>query len=115
MTVIYGIKNCDTMKKAITWLEGNTIPFTFHDYKKQGLDEDVLRQAINEHGWETVINRRGTTWRALPDSIKENMDDEGAVAVAKENPSIIKRPLLVYTGTTHLGFKKDIYADIFKT
>jgi Spx/MgsR family transcriptional regulator len=102
------------MKKALTWLEGNTIPFTFHDYKKQGLNGDVLRQAINEHGWNTVINRRGTTWRVLPDSIKENMDDEGAVAVAKENPSIIKRPLLVYNGTTHLGYKDEKYQEIFK-
>lgn len=112
-TTLYGIKNCDTMKKAFKWLEANTVEFTFHDYKKQGIDEDVLRDAVKQHGWESVINRRGTTWRKLPNDVKETMDDVAALRVAAENPSIIKRPLLVYQGNITLGFKDAEYAEIF--
>ena len=112
MTTLYGIKNCDTMKKAFAWLDENNIDYVFHDYKKQGADEEILRQAISEHGWENVINRRGTTWRKLPDNIKETMDTEKAIPLALENPSIIKRPLLAHAGKTHLGFKPDQYEKI---
>ena len=112
-TTIYGIKNCDTMKKAFKWLETNDVDVTFHDYKKQGIDEDVLRDAVKQHGWESVLNRRGTTWRKLPDDVKESMDDVAALKVATENPSIIKRPLLVYQGNITLGFKDAEYAEIF--
>jgi arsenate reductase len=112
-TVIYGIKNCDTMKKAFKWLKTAGHDFTFHDYKKQGLDEAVLRDAIAEHGWENVINRRGTTWRQLPDVVKESMDSDAAIKIAQDNPSIIKRPLLVHQGEIHLGFKDTAYAVIF--
>lgn len=114
MIKIYGIKNCDTMKKALTWLEENNIEYSFHDYKKSGVDEAVLKSAIDQHGWENVINRRGTTWRALPDDVKESMNDQNAMRVAGENPSIIKRPLLVVGGANFLGFKPDQYAQIFK-
>jgi len=114
MTTIYGIKNCDTMKKAFVWLDGADVTYTFHDYKKQGVDELILNQAINEHGWESVINKRGTTWRNLPDNVQDAMCDAKAVTIATENPSIIKRPLLVYNEKTYLGFKADAYADIFK-
>lgn len=112
-TTIYGIKNCDTMKKAFKWLEANDVDFTFHDYKKQGIDESVLRDAVKQHGWDSVINRRGTTWRKLPDDVKEAMDDGTALRVAEDNPSIIKRPLLVYQGNIALGFKDAEYAEIF--
>lgn len=112
-TTIYGIKNCDTMKKAFKWLETNDVDVTFHDYKKQGIDEDVLRDAVKQHGWESVLNRRGTTWRKLPDDVKESMDDVAALKVATENPSIIKRPLLVYQRNITLGFKDAEYAEIF--
>ena len=113
-TTIYGIKNCDTMKKAFKWLEANTVGFTFHDYKKQGIDEDILRDAIKQHGWESVLNRRGTTWRKLPDDVKEAMDDVAALRVAAENPSIIKRPLFGHQENITLGFKDAEYAVIFK-
>ena len=112
-TVIYGIKNCDTMKKAFAWLEASGHDFTFHDYKKHDLNEQVLRDALEQHGWENVINRRGTTWRQLPDTVKESMDADGAIDVAKDNPSIVKRPLLVHQGHIHLGFKDTAYAEIF--
>lgn len=112
-TTIYGIKHCDTMKKAFKWLETNAVDLTFHDYKKQGIDEDVLHNAVKQHGWENVINRRGTTWRKLPDNVKATMDDVTALKIAKDNPSIIKRPLLIYQGNITLGFKDAEYAGIF--
>jgi len=114
MTTIYGIKNCDTMKKAFKWLDANNIEYVFHDYKKQDVDENIIDQAIQEHGWENVINRRGTTWRQLPDGVKESMNDKNALTAAQNNPSIIKRPLLDHKNKTHLGFKADMYEDIFK-
>ncbi|MCB9991157.1 MAG: ArsC family reductase [Rhodospirillales bacterium] len=110
MTVkIYGIKNCGTMKKAFRWLEDNNIAYDFHDYKKEGVDTEALKQAIEAHSWDTVINRRGTTWRQLPDSVKENMDASSALTAATENPSLIKRPLLVKNGQTYLGFNEEDY------
>ena len=113
-TTLYGIKNCDTMKKAFKWLEAENIPYTFHDYKKDGADEETLKLAIEIHGWETVINRRGTTWRKLSEDIKNAMNDNTAIDTARKNPSLIKRPLLVHKGSTTLGFKDDIYKQIFK-
>lgn len=113
MTVIYGIKNCDTMKKAFGWLNDHGVDYTFHDYKKGGIDHDVIAQAIEEHGWDQVINRRGTTWRKLPNDIKDNMNDEIAMNIADDNPSILKRPLLLHDGKSYLGFKADIYTSLF--
>ena len=112
--VIYGIKNCDTMKKAFAWLDDNAIAYDFHDYKKQGVDETVLKNAIAAHGWNTVINQRGTTWRQLPPTVKETMDETKAIEIAKENPSIIKRPLLLKDNKVYIGFKDALYQDIFK-
>ncbi|MEZ5813996.1 MAG: ArsC family reductase [Alphaproteobacteria bacterium] len=114
MTKIYGIKNCDTMKKAFKWLEENNVTYEFHDYKKQGIDEEVLRAAIHEHGWENAINRRGPSWHKLPDAVKDTMDEETAIAAANENSSIVKRPLLTHNGKTYLGFKDEIYKTVFK-
>lgn len=113
MVTIYGIKNCDTMKKAFAWLDQTGTSFTFHDYKKQGIDESVLKIAINQHGWENVINRRGTTWRKLPDETKETMNAEKALEIARENPSIIKRPILNIEDQLHLGFSENQYDEIF--
>lgn len=112
-TKIYGIKNCDTMKKTFKWLETHKISYEFHDYKKQGLDEDVMQAAMKDHGWESVINKRGTTWRQLPKEVQNTMDDTKALATARENPSIIKRPLLMHKNQTHLGFNPDQYKEIF--
>lgn len=109
---IYGIKNCDTMKKAFGWLDQNNVSYEFHDYKKAGVNENVLRQAIEEHGWESVLNRRGTTWRNLSEDTKQGMNDAIAIQVAMENPSIIKRPLLLEGAKTVLGFKEDEYEKI---
>lgn len=111
---IYGIKNCDAMKKAFTWLDEHGIAYDFFDYKKTGADADVLKAAIAQHGWNTVINRKGTSWRALPDDVKANMTEQSAIQAAMENPSLIKRPLLVRGKTIQLGFNADDYAGIFK-
>ena len=112
---IYGIKNCDTMKKAFAWLKEQGIAYDFHDYKKAGVDEDVLKEAIAGHGWERVINQRGTTWRKLPEDVRASMDADGALAAAKENASLVKRPLLVDEAcNSYLGFSEDMYAEIFK-
>ncbi|MBL4617336.1 MAG: Spx/MgsR family RNA polymerase-binding regulatory protein [Robiginitomaculum sp.] len=105
MVDIYGIKNCGTMKKAIVWLSDHNVEFIFHDYKKEAVDEAVLNLAIKQHGWESVINRRGNTWRNLSDEQKHSIDAKIAVQIAIENPSIIKRPLLVRNKAIHLGFK----------
>ena len=111
---IYGIKNCDTMKKAMRWLEANDTGFEFHDYKKSGADEAVLKQAIQSHGWESVINRRGTTWRKLDEQVKNTMNDEMALKTAMDNPSIIKRPLTLFNNKIYLGFSDKEFEDIFR-
>ena len=111
---IFGIKNCDTMKKAFKWLDAQGIDYDFHDYKKDGVDEAVLTQAIEQYDWETVINKRGTTWRKLPDDVKDNMDAARALEIAKENPSIVKRPLLDYSGELVVGFNTDTYTTLIK-
>lgn len=112
-TTIYGINNCDTMKKAMKWLDERKIDYDFHNYKKSGVDLAVLKQAIDQHGWETVINRNGTTWRALPDDIKAGVSAEKAVALAQENPSILKRPMLERFGQIYIGFDPKVYNEIF--
>lgn len=109
---IYGIKNCDTMKKAFKWLDERGAAYIFHDYKKEGVDEAVLRAAIAEHGWENVINKRGTTWRKLPESVQNAMNPDLAVEAASANPSLVKRPIMVSKTTILLGFKPDAYEAI---
>lgn len=102
---IYGIKNCDTMKKAFAWLAEQGVDYRFHDYKKEGVPEVQLRQWIDKLGWETIINRRGTTWRKLDAAQRDTMDAYQAVKVAMENPSIIKRPILETSTTLKAGFQ----------
>lgn len=111
---LFGIKNCDTMKKAFRWLDDNEITYDFHDYKKDGIDKDAVTAAIEQHGWETVINRRGTSWRQLTEDTKASMNAQNALTAASENPSLIKRPLLLKDGKTYLGFKDTQYAEIFE-
>lgn len=101
---VYGIKNCDSMKKAFAWLDKNGIAYDFHDYKKSGADVAVLKAAIKAHGWETVINRKGTTWRALPEKTRDGMNEKSALAAALENPSLVKRPLVVAGKDILLGY-----------
>ncbi len=111
---LYGIKNCDTMKKAMRWLDEHGVAYDFHDYKKDGADIAVLTQAIDTYHWKQVINQRGTTWRQLPDDVRDTMDEMMARTVAMSNPSIIKRPLLVKDGEVYLGFDQSEYEELFK-
>lgn len=108
-TTIYGIKNCDTMKKARSWLDSRGIPYAFHDYKAGGIDRTSLERWVAEHGWETVLNRSGTTFRALPDPEKQGLDAGKAIALMLAQPSLIKRPVLDHGGRTIVGFKPEVY------
>jgi len=107
--VMYGIPNCDTMKKARNWLKLHNIEYQFHDYKKNGTDENQLKDWVQELGWEKLINKRGTSWRKLNDETKASMDDQAAIKVMQDNPSIIKRPLLIITDQKILGFNETTY------
>ena len=106
---LHGIKNCDTMKKAWTWLDAHGVSYDFHDYKKRGIDEPTLRRWTGIVGWEVLLNRAGTTFRALPDSDKTGIDENKAIALMLANPSMIKRPVLESGDTLLVGFKPDTY------
>ena len=112
-TTIFGIKNCDTMKKARTWLDQHGIAYTFHDYKASGIDRPHLERWCDEAGWQTVLNRAGTTFRALPDEDKAGLDRDKAIALMLAQPSMIKRPVLAAGDRLLVGFKPDIYAEAF--
>ena len=114
MIIIYGIPNCDTMKKARRWLEANGVEYDFHDYKKRGVPEKNLKTWVQKAGWETILNKRGTTWRKLDDDIKNNVDEKSATQIMLDNASIIKRPLLDIDGQYTVGFSTDVYTALFK-
>jgi arsenate reductase len=107
---IYGIKNCDTMKKARAWLDSHGVAYDFHDYKSEGIGKDKLKQWSDEVGWETLLNRAGTTFRKLPDDEKDGVNEKKALALMLAQPSMIKRPVLEHGGKLLVGFKPDIYA-----
>ena len=110
MAILYGIPNCDTVKKARVWLDEHGVAFDFHDYKKAGIDRARLQAWVSEHGWETILNRAGTTFRALPEANKANLDAGKAIDLMLAQPSMIKRPVLDLGDRTLVGFKPDIYA-----
>ena len=112
MIKIFGIKNCDTMKKAFKWLEGNNIEFTFHDYRKDGISEAMVAEFVSELGIDKVLNTRGTTWRKLPDDIKESLDDAGRIKLLAENEAMIKRPIFDLGNRCVIGFSKKEQADL---
>lgn len=115
MTTLYGIKNCDTIKKARRWLEDNNIAYRFHDYRVDGLDASLLSQFVQELGREALLNTRGTTWRKLDDTRKAAVtDDASAIELMLEMPAIIKRPLLWTPGKPMLlGFDVSRYQQFF--
>jgi arsenate reductase len=108
-TTIYGIKNCDTMKKARAWLDSHRIAYNFHDYKAEGIDKKRLEGWVKQLGWEVLLNRSGTTFRALPEKDKEGLNAAKAVALMLAQPSMIKRPVLDLGSKLLVGFKPDIY------
>ena len=114
MTItIYGIKNCDTMKKARAWLESHKVQHQFHDYKSAGVERGVLEGWAKKVGWEILLNRAGTTFRKLPDADKEGLSEKKAIALMLAQPSMIKRPVLDIGGKLTVGFKPDEYAKAF--
>jgi Spx/MgsR family transcriptional regulator len=110
---IYGIKNCDTMKKARAWLAAHNVDVQFHDYKAEGIDRARLEAWEKKAGWETLLNRAGTTFRALPAADKQGLDAKKAIALMLAQPSMIKRPVLDVNGALIVGFKPAVYEEVF--
>lgn len=106
---IYGIKNCDTMKKARAWLDAEGIAYDFHDYKAAGIGKEQLKRWSKAVGWERLVNRAGMTFRKLPDSDKGDLNQTKAIALMAAHPSLIKRPVLDVDGTFLVGFKPEVY------
>lgn len=114
MIKLYGIPNCDTVKKAHKWLQDNGLDYEFHNYKKDGVPEKKLKQWVRSCGWETLLNRRGTTWRRLDEKYRDNINASSAIKLMLENPSIIKRPVLESEGLLLIGFKEAEYRQLTK-
>jgi arsenate reductase (glutaredoxin) len=113
VTTIYGIKNCDTMKKAFAWLDSHGVPYAFHDYKTAGIDADHLKAWSKQVGWEVLLNTRGTTWRKLTPAQQEKIDEAKAIQLMIENPSLIKRPVLDTGKELLVGFDTGRYSKVF--
>ena len=110
---IYGIKNCDTMKKARAWLDAHNVVHDFHDYKTAGADRALLEDWVKQVGWEVLLNRAGTTFRALPDADKAALTEKKAIALMIAQPSMIKRPVLIAGGKMLVSFKPETYQALF--
>jgi len=113
MIKLFGIPNCDTIKKAKKWLEQNNIDFTFHDYRKDGISTEVVSDFCQQLDWQQVLNKRGTTYRQLDDATKESLTAESVIALLVEHPAMIKRPILQKDNELYLGFKAEQYQSIF--
>jgi Spx/MgsR family transcriptional regulator len=113
MNTLYGIKNCDTIKKARAWLAASNIDYTFHDYRQDGLDSQWLEQTEQALGWELMLNKRGTTFRQLSEEQKQEVDQIAALALMLEHPAMIKRPILIRDEKYFIGFKAEQYTEIF--
>ena len=110
---IYGIKNCDTMKKARAWLDQRGVAYAFHDYKAAGIDRATLEGWVRQAGWEVLLNRAGTTFRKLPDAAREGLTEARAIGLMLDQPSMIKRPVLDIGGKLLIGFKPEQYEAAF--
>ena len=113
MIKLYGIPNCDTVKKARNWLKKHNVDFEFHDYKKLGVPEKELKKWVKSLSWEVLLNKRGTTWRKLDEATKDNINQSAAIKIMINNPSIIKRPVIDYDGQFMVGFNEDTYTTSF--
>ena len=106
MLTVYGIKNCDTVKKARGWLDNHDVDYAFHDFRVDGLSADMVNQWTNDLGWETLVNRRSTTWRNLDDATKDNLSADNVVDLLLDNPTLIKRPVVQTSDAVLIGFKE---------
>lgn len=113
MTTLYGIKNCDTVKKARKWLDAAGISYRFHDIRTDGLEPAKLTAWSQSVGWETILNRRGATWRQLPEAVKENINDNNILSLMLESPTLIKRPVLEHREELRIGFNEAVYQALF--
>lgn len=113
MIIVYGIKNCDTVKKALKWLAEHNIEHKLHDYRVEGLDSDFLEQAEAQFGWENLVNKRSTTWRNLADEVKKTLSKTTALSVLAQNPTLIKRPIIMQEGKALIGFNEKEYQAVF--
>lgn len=111
---LYGIPNCDTVKKARAWLDNHDVAYAFHDFKKAGIERDWIASWLKDVAWEVLVNRKGTTWRALDEQRKAAIvDADSATRLMLEAPSVIKRPVLSHAGNVHVGFSDALYQRIF--
>ncbi|RLV59268.1 ArsC family reductase [Parashewanella curva] len=113
MTTIFGIKNCDTVRKARKWLETNNVEHTFHDFREDGLSEEQVKRWVQAQGWEAVLNKRSTSFRNLDENDKTNLTETKAISLMLEHPTLIKRPVLQTSNSITLGFKADTYQGLF--
>jgi Spx/MgsR family transcriptional regulator len=109
MITLYGIKNCDTVKKARQWLDKNQIEYRFHDFREDGLSKPQVKKWASELGWETLVNKRSTTWKGLSDTTKASLNDQSVIDIIIESPTLIKRPLIDTGNKRSVGFKADTY------
>jgi arsenate reductase len=114
VNVVYGIRNCDTMKKAFAWLDSHRVSYTFHDYKLVGIDRHTLESWCANVGWETLLNRKGTTFRKLPEEARQGVTQVQAVELMCAQPSMIKRPVLDTGAILAVGFAAERYAELFR-
>lgn len=113
MITVYGIKNCDTVKKARKWLDNRGVDYSFHDVREDGLDREQVKAWLDELGWESLVNRRSTSWKALDEGARNSMDKDSALDAILEQPTLIKRPLLDTGHERHCGFSAANYESIF--
>ena len=113
MTTVYGIKNCDTVKKACKWLEKNNVDFQFHDFRKNGLTQAKVKQWSSQVDWGVLLNRRGTTWRKLTEDDKNSINKTRAIKLMTDQPTLIKRPIIEHNKNVLVGFSEDIYKQTF--
>lgn len=109
MTTLYGIKNCDTVKKARRWLDDRGVEYTFHDFRADGITAPQVQAWLDLLGWETLVNKRSTTWKQLDDTQRSHMSNESATAIILQQPTLIKRPVLEHNAAVHVGFKAEQY------
>ncbi len=114
VNIMYGIPNCDTIKKAKKWLETESIAYDFHDYRKQGIDKSMVETFCHQIGWKQVLNKRGTTYRQLSQEQKDTLNEQTAIELLIEYPAMIKRPILLVEKHYHIGFNAEQYQNIFK-
>lgn len=113
MTTLYGIKNCDTVKKARRWLDENNVQYRFHDFREQDIDRQVVLKWVEQLGWETVVNKRSTSWKQLDESEREGMNSESAIEAILDNPTLVKRPMLDKDGVFSVGFSAADFSSKF--